>query len=306
MTVHDWIETLKERLSKISPVQRVKSGETTSIAEILAADGRPPVVYLRSFGADFRGDSYLSPRLAGMLLTARPTRALSTHVDNLKLRGLARKLISGAKKAVHAFIVYEDTMAKVGGLLNIVNNVSQVDAALTKAFSDIGPVVAIGRPGEHYAPRGPSRVYVEDNNWQDEIVAWLKIASVIIIRPDVSSGVMWELQTAMSSCDPRRVCIVFWGTERSRYSEIRDCFASVVEFPAYSELERGFLGYTAGIDRLTLFHYGVIDDGTAKLRPLSLKRGPRSLIVKSVDLSPVTNEMRQRCESLPPPALYAD
>ena len=297
MTAHHRFGVLWERLCRISAVQRVESdAEATSIADILAADKRSLVIYLRSFDSDLSGDGPVNTRF-----TRRQSRGTIKSVYNARLPASLNTLVTGARTAVRVLSVIENGVAKMSSLLG---PMAQPDASLARAFSEIGPVVTMGRPLERYAPRGPLRARIQSDEWQEEIATWLKLAIVVVIRPDVSPGVVWELRTALSVCDPRRICLLFWGTDRQRYAEIKTIIAPVVELPEYSKLDRSFLGYQfhLGRNRRSLLHFGVIEGDGAIVRPISFRRGVRFLLHNEVDLDPIIDIMRRRCGVMPTPS----
>src|SRR5262249_33990786 len=57
---------------------------------------------------------------------------------------------------------------------------------ICQVFKQIGPVIAIGRPGEHLPPIGASRFYYSDDEWQDEVKKLMKGAQVIVVKPGIS------------------------------------------------------------------------------------------------------------------------
>ena len=118
-------------------------------------DGRPPVVYLRSF-----------------------------HVD----RRLSRRPLA------------------VGRLVSIRTEEEQ----LVQALREFGPVVALGAPGERLPRLGASRVYVEDADWQPQVLALLGRAALVVIhvaaRP--TENLVWEIEQSLRLVALHRVLFV--------------------------------------------------------------------------------------------------
>ncbi|ANZ40852.1 hypothetical protein BBK82_37580 [Lentzea guizhouensis] len=135
----------------------------------LAADARPPVLYLRSF-----------------------------LVDEL----LARTGETG----VDYFRTEEERFAR--------------------AFSRIGPLVAIGRPGEPLPPAGAPRVYVGDD-WQQTVRELLHRSRLVLIGAGRGEGLRWELELVTVTVDPRRVVVLLpfgnWEYDHFR-SEVAGLF----------------------------------------------------------------------------------
>lgn len=78
-------------------------------------------------------------------------------------------------------------------------------------MSRIGPVVAIGKPGEHLPPLGAARVYVDDNNWRDTIAQLMDQAAVVVVRAGDTTNLWWEIEEAVARVPPGRVLIVALG-----------------------------------------------------------------------------------------------
>jgi hypothetical protein len=71
---------------------------------------------------------------------------------------------------------------------------------LVEALRESGPVVAIGRPGERLPRLGAKRVYVEDADWQQQILSWFSRAALVVIHvpPKPTEGLTWEIERSLS------------------------------------------------------------------------------------------------------------
>ena len=83
------------------------------------------------------------------------------------------------------------------------------------AHLNLGPVVAIGRPGEDLPTLGACRLYVGEQDWQAQITELMKIAGCVIVRPSVTAGLMWEFQQAIAVVPPERIIIDLEPTSRT-------------------------------------------------------------------------------------------
>jgi hypothetical protein len=79
---------------------------------------------------------------------------------------------------------------------------------LAKAIGGIGPLVAIGNPGESLPTLGASRIYVADDNWQSAVVQYMNSASLLLIRVGATHGLLWEVAQAVRSVEPRRLVLL--------------------------------------------------------------------------------------------------
>jgi hypothetical protein len=79
---------------------------------------------------------------------------------------------------------------------------------LTKQLWQIGPVVAIGRPGEPLPPLGAAREYVSNEAWQERLKELTDAAQLIVLIPGRTEGVRWEIRRILSVGKLSRAVIV--------------------------------------------------------------------------------------------------
>jgi len=111
-------------------LKRGKQLGAGSAQALLAEDNRPPVVYLRSFQDD-------SVEAEGTLSAER--------VANMGAVG----------GAILAVLDYE------GGTMT-------EEEQLAEALRDVGPFVAVGKPGEKLPQLGAARMYLQDSEWSSQ------------------------------------------------------------------------------------------------------------------------------------------
>jgi hypothetical protein len=70
------------------------------------------------------------------------------------------------------------------------------DEVLLETMSQWGPVLAIGDPRQPIPPLGAARIFTEGagKEWQVVVRALLEAASIVVISPDQSKGISWELE----------------------------------------------------------------------------------------------------------------
>ncbi len=61
----------------------------------------------------------------------------------------------------------------------------------------VGPVVAIGQPGERLPPVGAARDYVPDDSWKEWVTGWMDQAQAVILVLGHTMGVAWEAVTLL-------------------------------------------------------------------------------------------------------------
>jgi hypothetical protein len=101
-------------------------------------------------------------------------------------------------------------VGKRNGGRKIANSSTPVsrERQLAHALKQIGPFVAIGKPGDALAPLGAARLYVADSDWQAKVDALLRRAAAIVLCPETSEGTWWEVMEVTRLVDRRRVLII--------------------------------------------------------------------------------------------------
>jgi hypothetical protein len=79
---------------------------------------------------------------------------------------------------------------------------------LTDTFRDLGPVIAIGRPGEEVGLLGAAREYADDASWRDLVLRRASASQFVIMEVDATPGVEWELEEVSKLVGLQRVLIV--------------------------------------------------------------------------------------------------
>lgn len=147
--------------------QLLRSGwkyDVVSAEQLLAADPRPPVVYLRSFEAD--SELFLRP-------------------DGFW------------NKAMTLIFDYAVTFSPEQELAEILNRV--------------GPVIAIGKPGEPLPELGAARLYVGDADWKAKVIDLMARSGLVIIRTGSTPNLQWEIEQTMERVPRRQILFVNLG-----------------------------------------------------------------------------------------------
>ncbi len=93
------------------------------------------------------------------------------------------------------------------------NYVASVSPEQEMAFimERVGPVVAIGKPGERLPELGAARLYVGDDEWRDVVGHFMNDAALVVIRAGETANLWWETEEALRRRPPERVIIVALG-----------------------------------------------------------------------------------------------
>jgi len=100
---------------------------------------------------------------------------------------------------------------------------------LVAALKPVGPVVALGRPGEALPVVGALRIYLNDDSWRDSVLELMKKARLVVIALGSGSGLMWELLQAVQVLSPDRLILIAL-MRREAYTQFQKNFAK--EFSA--------------------------------------------------------------------------
>jgi hypothetical protein len=100
--------------------------------------------------------------------------------------------------------------AKAAGVLSYATSVSP-EQELTFILEGVGPVIAIGKPGERLPELGAARRYVADDQWREVVHRMMREAALVVIRAGETDNLWWEIEQALTVCSPRRVILVVLG-----------------------------------------------------------------------------------------------
>ena len=107
---------------------------------------------------------------------------------------------------------------------------------LAMIMGRVGPVIAIGKPGEPLPELGAAREYVADDQWQGTIDGYLREARLVVIRAGTTDSLWWEIERALQQATARHVVIVSLGVA-SRTAAFDERFAARFGTPRLAEVD---------------------------------------------------------------------
>jgi TM2 domain-containing membrane protein YozV len=137
---------------------------------------------------------------------------------------------------LRSFGIDDEIVSTDGGRFARVWNRLQYMAAaspeqeLAWIMARVGPVVAIGKPGERLPQLGAARLYVDDDHWRETIDGLMARAALVVVRAGNTSNLWWEIERAMTRQRPDRVIVVALGREE-RWLEFHRRFAETFGTP---------------------------------------------------------------------------
>ena len=88
---------------------------------------------------------------------------------------------------------------------------------LADAVDEIGPLVAIGKPGEKLPELGAARLYVSDSEWRERVDQLMARAQLVILLAGTTEGFWWELKRTADQGAPEKLVLLFpFGKGRYR------------------------------------------------------------------------------------------
>lgn len=183
---------------------------------LLTNDRRAPILYLRSFDDDGRYN--LNP--VGLISATCGLRPMGSSMLGQLLN-------------FHPLRIFR---------LLIGTSCDTAEEQMAYYFRKLGPVIAIGRPGESVAVGGAARIYVDHNVWQERVLQVLQRAQIVILQPakdrmaeflvredkiDDSSkrsdGIWWEIEQCIQRVAPGKLilCLAALSDSEAGYELFR-------------------------------------------------------------------------------------
>lgn len=121
------------------------------------------------------------------------------------------------------------------------------ERSLSKAVRGVGPLVAIGQPGEAIPPLGAARLYVQGDQWQKVVAELVAASQLVILRIGDTDGFWWEVEHIVATCDPRKVLFFLPPGDRShKYALLRARAEKYFPYPLPEHPgEALFLGFSS-------------------------------------------------------------
>ena len=97
---------------------------------------------------------------------------------------------------------------------------STEEEQLVKILGEIGPVIAIGRPGEELPHLGAARFYISHDLWQNEVSRLMSNARLVVLRAGDTEGLWWEVERTTQLVRPERIVFLL-PINQQEYNKFR-------------------------------------------------------------------------------------
>jgi uncharacterized RDD family membrane protein YckC len=98
--------------------------------------------------------------------------------------------------------------------------IATVQEQMAVAFSVIGPMIVVGKPGEFLPQLGGHSKYFAEEDWQAGVAKLARKAALIVMRAGTSSGLTWELENVIRNSNPTRLVLLL-PDQKSDYDAFR-------------------------------------------------------------------------------------
>lgn len=92
--------------------------------------------------------------------------------------------------------------------------------ALAVLLRQVGPYVAVGKPGEPFPEVGAARMYLPDDQWQARVAQLIDEARLVVVRAGATEGLRWEVGQLVRRARPTSLLFVL-PADGGQYSGFR-------------------------------------------------------------------------------------
>jgi membrane protease YdiL (CAAX protease family) len=79
---------------------------------------------------------------------------------------------------------------------------------LAQVMNEIGPFVAVGRPGETLPHIGAARMYLEHDEWKDDVLRLISSAKLVVLRAGETGSFLWEFEAVLKHVAPEKIVVL--------------------------------------------------------------------------------------------------
>jgi hypothetical protein len=89
------------------------------------------------------------------------------------------------------------------------SKIESFEEEMVAALNTVGPVIAVGNPGDKSPPPGAIKFYLRDEEWPMRVIQLMDISGLVVLNAAYSPGLAWELKTALERLPPDKLLISF-------------------------------------------------------------------------------------------------
>jgi hypothetical protein len=116
------------------------------------------------------------------------------------------------------------------------------EMAVANEMRKLGPVIAVGKPGEALPPIGAARFYIGDEHWKPTITEVLAASQFIVLVYGSTAGLLWEIEQIIKAEDPSKLIICIpkhrnLRREQASWQEFRESTRHIFPQPLPESVE---------------------------------------------------------------------
>lgn len=133
----------------------------------------------------------------------------------------------------------------------VVNSIRRFEQQIANSFQEVGPLIAIGEPGEKLPQLGAARSYLADDAWQQAVLGWIGESLMIVMVAGTTQWIRWELHRILENGRQSHLIILLppdrWplalrgkkkpSNRQQRWANVQTSFAGTEWAPAMAELD---------------------------------------------------------------------
>jgi hypothetical protein len=106
--------------------------------------------------------------------------------------------------------LFDDRISHIGLLQLIFSGVviQNPEQRMVTAFTKIGPVIAIGRPGEKLPALGAARFYVTHELWKQKVSEVAALSRFVVWATGSTEGLRWEISHLLENLPPEKLILL--------------------------------------------------------------------------------------------------
>lgn len=121
-------------------------------------------------------------------------------------------------------------MVGVLGRAAVLLGMETEEEQLAEVMNEIGPFLAIGKPGEPLPEAGAVRIYVGDDEWQHRVKELMSQARLVVLRAGETANLWWEVKTAAETAGPQKLLFLL-PFKKKQYEVFREAATKVLSSP---------------------------------------------------------------------------
>jgi len=173
--------------------------------------------------------SAVLPIFAGILLGRWATRLRQISAKQLSETDRRAPVLLLRSFKDEDITVYSSTANSSFSRLTLHQGQVRFEETIADQLSTVGPLIAIGKPGETLPQLGAARNYYADADWQDAIKRFLAESKLVVVIAGLTGGLRWELDHIVrEQLLSKLIVVVPPSKAQQRWRTLREALSSAL------------------------------------------------------------------------------